>query len=482
MVLKNKVIQLPGNVNHVKQNETQLSGCSSPDSSFLRPDINYTVPHFSTNVLDNDLVLTLNVKNVDPASVAVAATKASLHVKFSSTTFSHFAIYLEFSTSEEHSLLSHSVEPWDNNVVLQLSLHNVPFDFAYGLDATSEVLKRSRLKGSVHGDSEPIQVAQEAEEEEEQLSYDDDIFGDCDSPPETLTTPPVVEKPIEVPKGAKESKVETTRTEKPTGKGKRKGRSLSESHCSTGTVQGEEGNNNKTAKTTNGVGVAPGVGAVTGNGNQRKSRSLSESCGDILTPDGSWFHFKSILKRRPLHSDSSSVDEHSGGSCSLGVSFEVSTACSIGDITEEDDYSDHPTGSCKKTVTFNDVIKKQVFRWVYFDCFILFLFSSIDYKLWVLFLSSADSSIVGRKNKNMKKRAKKRGDGRRFSESENSEGEDKSANRRSLARRDSGLDVSEGEDGQSLCEDSDYQQHATGKCHVGGENEEKSGMLFNIEL
>lgn len=43
--------------------------------------------------------------------------------------------------------------------------------------------------------------------------------------------------------------------------------------------------------------------------------------------------------------------------------------------------------------------------------------------LILVLLCRADSSIVGRKLKNLKKRAKKRADGRRFSESENSEGE-----------------------------------------------------------
>lgn len=113
---------------------------------------------------------------------------------------------------------------------------------------------------------------------------------------------------------------------------------------------------------------------------ERKIRSFSESCSTTN-------EYKSILKRKSLNKSisESSIDDH--GSMDFCGSFDG--------IPEEtgDSESDHS----KKTVRFNDVIHKQVFR--------------------------SNSSILGQRKKNQKKKSKKRALDRRFSESENSEGE-----------------------------------------------------------
>lgn len=116
---------------------------------------------------------------------------------------------------------------------------------------------------------------------------------------------------------------------------------------------------------------------------ERKIRSLSESCS---TNDEHENKFKSILKRKSFISESSMDDHSISGSMDFCGSFD-------GIPEETGSESDHS----KKTVRFNDVIHKQVFR--------------------------SNSSILGQRKKNQKKKSKKRALDRRFSESENSEGE-----------------------------------------------------------
>lgn len=120
---------------------------------------------------------------------------------------------------------------------------------------------------------------------------------------------------------------------------------------------------------------------------ERKIRSFSESCS--TNDDEHENKFKSILKRKSFNKSisESSMDEHSfSGSMDFCGSFD-------GIPEETGSESDHS----KKTVRFNDVIHKQVFR--------------------------SNSSILGQRKKNQKKKSKKRALDRRFSESENSEGE-----------------------------------------------------------
>lgn len=118
---------------------------------------------------------------------------------------------------------------------------------------------------------------------------------------------------------------------------------------------------------------------------ERKIRSFSESCSTNDDEN----KFKSILKRKSFNKSisESSMDDHSiSGSMDFCGSFD-------GIPEETGSESDHS----KKTVRFNDVIHKQVFR--------------------------SNSSILGQRKKNQKKKSKKRALDRRFSESENSEGE-----------------------------------------------------------
>lgn len=97
-----------------------------------------------------------------------------------------------------------------------------------------------------------------------------------------------------------------------------------------------------------------------------KTRSVSESSGDELASNSSGSsvrHSKGILKSRRARDFSRSMSESSADENSLPASctdYHYDHYDSVHDINSESDCS-----SLKKTVRFNDVVSRQLFR--YYD-------------------------------------------------------------------------------------------------------------------
>jgi len=90
-----------------------------------------------------------------------------------------------------------------------------------------------------------------------------------------------------------------------------------------------------------------------------KTRSVSESSGDELaSSNSSARHSKGILKSHRARNFSRSVSESSADEMSLPASCTDYHYDSIHDINSESDCS-----SLKKTVRFNDVVSRQLFRY-----------------------------------------------------------------------------------------------------------------------
>lgn len=141
-----------------------------------------------------------------------------------------------------------------------------------------------------------------------------------------------------------------------------------------------------------------------------------ESSGDELSASSfSPRKSKGILKRLSSNRaklgrsvSESSLDDFI---CSSYENYQGSIECVPEDSREEDEMS----SSFKKTVRFNDVVIKQLFRWVFERWW---LFSLLN----VLLVYRSNSSILGQKKKNQRKaRNKKRSHDRRYSESESSD-------------------------------------------------------------
>lgn len=91
-----------------------------------------------------------------------------------------------------------------------------------------------------------------------------------------------------------------------------------------------------------------------------KARSVSESSGDELPSNecGSGSFSKGILKSRRTHNFSRSVSESSADENGMPASSVDCHSDSVQDVNSESDCS-----SLKKTVRFNDVVLRRLFRY-----------------------------------------------------------------------------------------------------------------------
>ncbi|KAJ8967666.1 hypothetical protein NQ314_002704 [Rhamnusium bicolor] len=96
-------------------------------TKFLDENVHYNLPEFTCHVFENIIAFTLNVKNVDENSVGKLFDNAgsSIHIKFTSIGSSFYPSYYAFcvkfplyTIDEENT----TIEVWDNNVVLQVSI------------------------------------------------------------------------------------------------------------------------------------------------------------------------------------------------------------------------------------------------------------------------------------------------------------------------------------------------------------------------
>ncbi|XP_055707975.1 protein kintoun [Phlebotomus papatasi] len=387
------------------------------EEKFLDDTISYTLPSFTCNTLDDIVAFTLNIKNVDPTSIITKQEDTLLRVKFSSIGGGFYPSHHSFSVKFPAGRITESsAEAWDNNLVLQCEMEDLQACDHYDVGLYLDNLKTYPLKFSTNSLAPKPPIEDDSLRIEVNSLATDEVEITVD-PPECSSDSQLPEKIPQIPENSSEKK----------GKKKnRKPRSLSESSC-------DKIANKDTSE------------ALEAERSVRKSRSMSESSGD--EQNSPRFRFKGILKRSCSYnpSTSSSIDDHFSVSVDLGVG-------SFDGIPEEQELSE----SCKKTVRFSDVIRKQLFR--------------------------SNSSILGRRLKNMKKRAKKRAqENRRMSESENSECEEKDKpSNSSMQRRDSGVEMCDGSTKVKFQGKKGGQPKK--KCDNTADLEFKSGMIFNLEM
>lgn len=331
------------------------SPVAEKQNTFLDANIDYVLPSFTFNQIDEILAFTLHVKNVDPSSVIIDR-KDSLNlaqIKFSSVGAGFFAIHysfcVKFPSSEEDIFRDISAEAWDNNVIFQFELNNyefssyqagvsqedlVDYDIAERLSARSP---RSSIDHEIADDSLSIEVRSNKEQEliiEVARNESDD---------ESKTRNKTSNDEMSEDVFAESKKGDGTKRQ--TKKRNKKMRSLSESCCDKLKIINELDSL-----------------TLTGNENlsrrKKQTRSLSESTDENGSVDAqssvqNHYQYKSILKNRTSFSEcnESSIDDHSTKtSYSLSATFGISESC------------DSLSESCKKTVRFSDTIKKQLFR------------------------------------------------------------------------------------------------------------------------
>ncbi|OXU22598.1 hypothetical protein TSAR_009727 [Trichomalopsis sarcophagae] len=312
---------------------------SNANALFMNPNVKYSLPAFTCNLYDNVLAVTVHAKNVDSESInhRMLENNAGLHILLSSIGTGFFPIYYSLCLKIEKDAVipdTLTVEPWDNNVVISVKIKNAETMSRYfaGMDERFMEAKELSVGASIKNKLQALTEDPELE----------------------------TDKNVEVIRSEKEVTVNVrTQSLDSDDEDDHENQSYSQEERKRSFAQ---------------------------------SRSVSESSGDELpssigSGSGS-ARYKSILKSRFSRSVSeSSIDENTAPFSCPSVTFNHS-------ISEF--YSESEGSSLKKTVRFNDVVSRQLYR--------------------------SNSSILGQRKKNQRKlRNKKRAHDRRLSESENSE-------------------------------------------------------------
>lgn len=339
------------NDSHVME-MTDAVNAAKPET-FLDANIDYVLPNFTFNQIDEILAFTLHVKNVDPSSIVINRNDLSnmALIKFSSTGAGFFPINYSFCVKFPSHLVTIFrdiiAEAWDNNVIFQFELNNHQFaSYQAGLNDKDLVAYKIVECITAH---HPTTHCQEIE--------DDSLSIEVRSNKETELVIEVVKKDSD---NELKPRLETSndedvfdehqggdglkrQTKKATKKRNKKMRSMSESYCDQLKVINELDSLNLSKNENEPKG-------------RRKVRSFSDSSDENGSGDPPLVQnphqYKSILKNRSFSEcNEGSMDDHTAKNFySLSADFGISES------------HDSLSESCKKTVRFSDTIKKQLFR------------------------------------------------------------------------------------------------------------------------
>ncbi|XP_017766584.1 PREDICTED: protein kintoun isoform X1 [Eufriesea mexicana] len=328
--------------------DTALRTSTKNIDTFLDPSITYLLPMFTCNIYNNQLAITVNVKNVDPNSIRhrILQNDLGIHILLTSIGAGFFpqyySLYLTISENSVHPD-SLTIEPWDNNVVFTIMLKNVE-DLARYYVGINDTFMEEKEFPTATSFNDQLKKLITAEDDDFETDRAVDVQAEDDGVVINIRS-----NHLDSDDEAERHSIEST-DERP-------------NHCHT----------------------------------LSKSRSVSESSGDEITCNNiaTGTYSKGILKSRRTHTFSRSVSESSADENGMVASSIDCHYDSIQDLNSESDCS-----SLKKTVRFNDVVSRQLFR--------------------------SNSSILGQRKKNQRKlRNKRRAHERRMSESENSETEER---------------------------------------------------------
>lgn len=278
------------------------------------------------------MAFTLNAKNVEPESIVVDKQPCLVQLKFSSIGAGFYPIHYGFCVKVPEScgsIVDVQPDAWDNNLILQLETESCEFgDYWAGLNVYS--MERYSFNRDISKSHAP-----------EPTATVNDVKVDVTVVSEKEVKIEINNETLNEPKAQDSHAGDGQKKNK---RKKKKQRSLSESNCDDLQAAIDEEEPKMTASKSIDITKSPG-----------KIRSISESSNDDqMLPKVR--EFKSILKRRSSYNRSiseSSVDDHIY-SCSMDIG--------VGSIQEESGAE--LSGSCKKTVRFDNNVRKQLFRYV----------------------------------------------------------------------------------------------------------------------
>ncbi|XP_012214788.1 protein kintoun [Linepithema humile] len=319
--------------------------------AFMIPSIKYNLPAYACNIYNNQLAVTINVKNVNSETIRhkILDNNAGIHILLTSVGAGFFPQYYSLCLKIGDGYIKPetlTIEPWDNNVVFSVTVKDIENITQYFIGVDTEFMEGRDLP-TVASFTSKFKELMMSPEDESQMERQISVQPQGNS---------VV---IDIRSSQQDSDDDEEHDEE----------------------EQEDVRITLRQKTERII---------------EKARSVSESSGDELASNSSCTrHSKGILKSQRSRNFSRSMSESSADENSLPASCTDYHYDSIHDVNSESDCC-----SLKKTVRFNDVVSRQLFR--------------------------SNSSILGQRKKNQRKlRNKKRAHERRMSESENSETEER---------------------------------------------------------
>lgn len=118
--------------------------------AFMNPNVKYSLPAYTCNVYNNQLAVTVNVKNVSPDSIRhkILDNNAGLHVLLTSVGAGFFPQYYSLCLKigdrslEPETLV---IEPWDNNVVFSVTVKDIENVKLYSAGLDTEFMEEKDL-------------------------------------------------------------------------------------------------------------------------------------------------------------------------------------------------------------------------------------------------------------------------------------------------------------------------------------------------
>lgn len=135
-----------------KYEDTALRTCNMTDiiDAFMNPNIKYNLPPYACNIYNNQLAVTINVKNVNPDEIChkILDNNAGIHVLLTSIGAGFFAQYYSLCLKigdgciEPETL---TIEPWDNNVVFSITVRDIENVTQYFVGVDMEFMEAKDL-------------------------------------------------------------------------------------------------------------------------------------------------------------------------------------------------------------------------------------------------------------------------------------------------------------------------------------------------
>lgn len=135
-----------------KCEDTALRTCNMIETidAFMNPNIKYNLPPYTCNIYNDQLAITVNVKNVNPNEIChkILDNNAGIHILLTSIGAGFFPQYYSLCLKigddciEPETLI---IEPWDNNVVFTITVQDIENVTQYFVGVDMEFMEAKDL-------------------------------------------------------------------------------------------------------------------------------------------------------------------------------------------------------------------------------------------------------------------------------------------------------------------------------------------------